>query len=144
MITLSSVIIPIASMNESKTKILMDRSKTDIPMKVPIKETGNATAGTITLLILPKKRKIIKVTSTKAIISVFHISKIAAFTYVLRSNEIFKLNPSGRFFSIFFILFFILLLNSRMLAESLAYRPMPTILSSGFVFLLSSGQLVLF
>ena len=82
MITLSSVIIPIASMNESKTKILMDRPKTDNPMKVPINETGSATAGTITLLIFPKKRKIIRVTSTKAMAKVFHISKIAAFTYV--------------------------------------------------------------
>ena len=120
MITLSSVIIPIASMNERRTKMLMDKSKIDKPMKVPINETGSATAGTITLLILPKKRKIIRVTSTKAITKVFHISKIAALTYVLRSNEIFNLNPSGRFFSIFFILFFILLLRSTMLAESFA------------------------
>ena len=113
----------------------MDKSKIHSPKNVPIKETGNATAGTMTLLIFPKKRKIIRVTSTKAIANVFHISKIAAFTYVLRSNETFKLSPSGRFFSIFFILFFILSLNSTMLAESLAYKPIPTILSSGFVFL---------
>ena len=127
MITLSSVIIPIASMNERRTKMLMDKSKIDNPMKVPINETGRATAGTITLLILPKKRKIIRVTSIKAITKVFHISKIADLTYVLRSNETFKLNPSGRFFSIFFILFFILLLNSTILALSFAYRPIPTI-----------------
>ena len=120
MITLSSVIIPIASINERRTKILMDKSKIDSPRKVPIKETGSATAGTITLLILPKKRKIIRVTSTKAIINVFHISKIALSTYTLRSKLTFRLNPSGRFFSIFFILFFILLLRSIMLAESFA------------------------
>ena len=120
MITLSSVIIPIASMNERRTKMLMDKSKIDNPMKVPINETGSATAGTITLLILPKKRKIIRVTSTKAITKVFHISKIADLTYVLRSNETFKLNPSGRFFSIFFILFYILSLNSTILALSFA------------------------
>ena len=76
-------------------------------MKVPINDTGSATAGTITLLIFPKKRKIIRVTSTKAMAKVFHISKIAAFTYVLRSNETLKLNPSGRFFSIFFNSFFV-------------------------------------
>ena len=110
MITLSSVIIPIASINERRTKILMDKSKIDSPRKVPIKETGSATAGTITLLILPKKRKIIRVTSTKAITNVFHISKIALSTYTLRSKLTFRLNPSGRFFSIFlfFSLFFCL------------------------------------
>ena len=86
MMTLSSVMIPIASMNERRTKILMDKSKINKKIKVPIKETGSATAGTITLLIFPKKRKIIRVTSTKAIANVFHFSKIAAFTYVLRSN----------------------------------------------------------
>ena len=80
MITLSSVIIPIASINERRTKMLMDKSKIHNPKNVPIKETGNATAGTMTLLIFPKKRKIIRVTSTKAIANVFHISKMAALT----------------------------------------------------------------
>ena len=122
--TLSSVIIPIANIKERRTKMLMERSKIHKPIKVPINETGSATAGTITLLIFPKKRKIIRVTSTKAMAKVFHISKIAAFTYVLRSNETLKLNPSGRFFSIFFILFFILSLNS----VSYTHLTLPTIL----------------
>ena len=43
-------------MKLNKTKIFIDRSKTYNPRNDPIKLTGNATAGTITALKLPRKR----------------------------------------------------------------------------------------
>ena len=56
MITESSVIIPIARIKLSKTKILIDRSNIYNPRNDPIRLTGKATAGTITAFRLPKKR----------------------------------------------------------------------------------------
>ena len=56
MITESSVIIPIARIKLSNTKILIDRSNTYNPRNDPIRLTGKATAGTISALRLPKKR----------------------------------------------------------------------------------------
>ena len=56
MITESSVIIPMARIKLSKTKIFIERSKIYRPRNDPIRLTGNATAGTITALMLPKKR----------------------------------------------------------------------------------------
>ena len=56
MITESSVIIPMARIKLSKTKILIDRSKIYRPRNEPIRLTGNATAGTITAFRLPKNR----------------------------------------------------------------------------------------
>ena len=46
-----------ANIKERRTKILIESPNIYKPMKVPINETGSATAGTITLLIFPKKRK---------------------------------------------------------------------------------------
>ena len=57
MITESSVIIPIARIKLSNTKILIDRSNIYNPRNEPIKLTGSATAGTITALRLPRKDK---------------------------------------------------------------------------------------
>ena len=56
MITESSVIIPIARIKLSNTKILIDRSNIYNPRNDPIRLTGKATAGTITALRFPKKR----------------------------------------------------------------------------------------
>ena len=109
MITLSSVIIPIASINERRTKMLIDKSKIHNPKNEPIKLTGKATAGTITALRLPKKKYIISVTSTKAMANVFHISKMLALTKVLLSNDTLNFKPSGKVF-LFFSLFFDLIL----------------------------------
>ena len=50
------MIIPIARIKLSNTKIFIDRSKIYRPRNDPIRLTGNATAGTITALRLPKKR----------------------------------------------------------------------------------------
>ena len=118
--TLSSVMIPIASIKLKRTKMLIDKSKIHNPRNEPIKLTGKATAGTITAFKLPKKKYIISVTSTKAMANVFHISKILALTKVLQSNATSNFNPSGKVFSIFFILFFILWLNSTMEASLFA------------------------
>ena len=54
--TLSSVIIPIASIKLNSTNILIDKPKIQSPKKELIKLTGSATAGTITAFKLPKKR----------------------------------------------------------------------------------------
>ena len=51
------MIIPIARMKLSNTKILIDRSNIYNPRNDPIRLTGKATAGTITALRLPKKDK---------------------------------------------------------------------------------------
>ena len=56
MITESSVIIPIARIKLSNTKILIERSNKYSPKNDPIKLTGRATAGTITALRLPRNR----------------------------------------------------------------------------------------
>ena len=55
-ITLSSVIIPIANIKLKSTKILIDKSNIQSPKKELIKLTGKATAGTITAFKLPKNR----------------------------------------------------------------------------------------
>ena len=54
--TESSVIIPIAKMKLSKTKIFIESPKIYKPKKDAIKLTGSAIAGTITALRLPKNR----------------------------------------------------------------------------------------
>ena len=55
-ITESSVIIPMAKIKLSSTKILIERSNKYNPKIDPIKLTGRATAGTITALRLPRNR----------------------------------------------------------------------------------------
>ena len=55
-ITESSVIIPIANIKLSKTKMFIDNPNKYNPRNEPIKLTGKATAGTITAFRLPKKR----------------------------------------------------------------------------------------
>ena len=50
------MIIPIAKIKLNNTNILIDRSNIYSPRKEPIKLTGNATAGTITALRLPRNK----------------------------------------------------------------------------------------
>ena len=66
-ITESSVIIPMAKIKLSNTKILIERSNKYNPKNDPIKLTGSAIAGTITALRLPRNRYIIKTTKINAI-----------------------------------------------------------------------------
>ena len=72
-ITLSSVIIPIASMKLSNTKIFIDKSKIQSPKKELIILTGRATAGTMQAFKFPRKRYII-ITTNKLIIDSFNFS----------------------------------------------------------------------